>query len=80
MTIRSNASNNTPTEVMVKADMYLANGYANSIANVSQVFRVQTTTNINDYRAPLPGRQGGGGGGGTIGRNGNPDRALVKHK
>ena len=64
LTIRSNASNNTPTELMVKADMYLANGYANSIANVSQVFRVQTTTNLNDYRAPLSGRQGPGGGGG----------------
>lgn len=81
LTIRSNASNNTPTEVMVKADMYLANGYANSIANVSQVFRVQTTTNVNDYRAPLPGRQGQAGGGGGMSRSGGRDQVnLIKHK
>ncbi len=62
LTLRSNAANDTPSVVQVKGEMFLANGYANSVANVTQVFTLKSTS--VPPSSPPPTNPGGGGGGG----------------
>lgn len=78
LTLRSNASNTTPSVVQVKADMFLSNGYANSIANVTQVFTLRSTS--TPPTNPPPTTPGGRGGRGGDGGGGARDRERVKHK
>lgn len=62
LTLRSDPANTSSVSyVMVKADMYLANGYGNSIANVSQVMSLSSTANtFRPYTHPLTPLGGGG--------------------
>ena len=80
LTLRSNASNTTPSVVQVKADMFLANGYANSIANVTQVFTLRSTSVPPSNPPPTTPGPGGGGGGSRGGGRYDPDRGPMKHK
>ena len=68
ITLYSNTGIDTETVVLVKADFYLANGYANSIGNTSQTFTLRNTST-----APTGPRPPGGGGptygGGGIGND-----------
>ena len=57
ITLYSNTTTDTETVVLVKADFYLANGYANSIGNTSQTFTLRNTST-----APSGPRPPGGGG------------------
>lgn len=71
ITLYSNTGPDTETIVLVKADFYLSNGYANSIGNTSQHFTLKTTSAVPVVIPPinvgnwggigLPGTGGGGG-------------------
>lgn len=70
ITLYSNTGPDSETVVLVKADFYLSNGYANSIGNTSQHFTLKTTSAIPVVIPPinvgnwggigLPGTGGGG--------------------
>ena len=70
ITLYSNTGPDSETVVLVKADFYLSNGYANSIGNTSQHFTLKTTSAV-PVREPQPtgpvggsrGNAGSGGGG-----------------
>jgi hypothetical protein len=62
ITLYSNTGPDSETVVLVKADFYLSNGYANSIGNTSQHFTLKTTSAV-PVREPQPTGPGGGGGG-----------------
>lgn len=70
ITLYSNGTSNAESVVLVKADFFLANGYANSIGNTSQYFTLKNTT-----VAPTPPvTTQPGGGGGLVGSGGGGSR------
>ena len=76
ITLYSNGTSNAESVVLVKADFYLANGYANSIGNTSQTFTLRNTTVApTEPTRPTPGGTHGGGsyGSGYDGFNGDGD-------
>ena len=77
LTLRSNISNTTPSVVEVKADLFLSNGYANSVANVTQVFTLRSTSVPPSKPAPV---YPGGGGGGRPYNPYSDDRGPIRHK
>lgn len=80
LTLYSNTTSNAESVVQVKADFFLANGYANSIGNTTQTFTLRNTSVAPTPEVParpLPGTASGtaGSGGGKA-----PERTrYMKH-